>query len=78
MSIKYTIAVAEDGAVTGTSSEETILEQVVTGVTIPFGITAASNEVVSKKTAAYATLGFGIGGFLLGEALGHKRDRAGS
>jgi hypothetical protein len=77
MGIKYTLAVGDDGAVTGTTEDQTTLEQVIDGATLPLQFTASSNEVVTKKTAAYSVLGFSASAFFLGEAFGHKRARDG-
>jgi hypothetical protein len=77
MGIKYTLAVGENGEVSGTTEDQSVFDQVVEGATLPLQITASSNEVVSKKTAAYSVLGFSGSAFFLGEAFGHKRAREG-
>lgn len=77
MSIKYTLVVADDGTVTGTSEDQTIAGRLIDGITLPFGVTAESNEVVSKKDAAFATIGYSVAMLAVGEAYGHKRARQG-
>jgi hypothetical protein len=74
---KFDIVIAEDGTVSGTSEDENLGSQLLSGVATPFGITAESNEVISKRTAAIGSITHFVVGLGIGEALGHNRARAG-
>lgn len=76
-----TLTIVRDGtgAITGgTETEKGLIEGAIDIVSMPFGVGAADTEFVSKSTAAYGSLAWGIGMGLMGEAYGHKRERDGS
>lgn len=80
MGIRTLTIVAEaDGKVTDANVvDKGMLEGAVDILAMPFGISAEDTEFVSKATAAYSTITWGVGLGLLGEAYGHKRERNGS
>jgi hypothetical protein len=56
---------------------QTIGESAIDMISLPFGVTAPDTDYVQKSFAAYAAIGWGIFGTLVGEAWGNKRGRLG-
>lgn len=78
MTFKTAVIAGVAGSETVVVTDLTTGSAIIDMISMPFGVTAADEELVSKSLAAYASVGWGVTGFLVGEALGHSRARKGS
>lgn len=80
MANKLTNVVVSDGAITSGSHEDTgMLDTALDVVLAPVKAFSSENGTyVSQGTNGVTALFWGVGGGLLGEAWGHKREREGS
>jgi hypothetical protein len=58
-------------------SEGTLAEALTGYASMPFSAFSTTDIYVNKQDAGIAAAAYGVGGFLVGEAFGHKRERDG-